>query len=254
MVTKGVTAIRSCREFTEQKIEPSVLQRVVSACEGAPTAGNLQSYAIITTQDPARLRRLAKIHLNQRPALTGAAILTFCVDVRRLSKQTGLQEEFGFFSLAGFQLAFSDAVIASWAVCLEAHAEGISHCYLGSTFYSAQRIADFLECPRGVVPAISVALGYKAQEPKNRMRFPTKQLLHSEVYSENSRDSQFGFEVEYLNKYFGELESIQEMDIKRPASVAEFISKFKYPKIDLEYASKNYLNLLKQKGFFKDDI
>lgn len=62
-----------------------------------------------------------------------------------------------------------DAILASQNVCLEAESEGLGICYLGTTTYNADRIAEVLALPEGVIPVTTVTMA----TPTNCRRRPT---------------------------------------------------------------------------------
>ena len=50
----------SVRKYTEQKVEPEKLEKILEAAHVAPTAANLQPVRIIAVQSEAGLERLGK--------------------------------------------------------------------------------------------------------------------------------------------------------------------------------------------------
>ena len=48
--------------------------------------------------------------------------------------------------------------------------------------YNTAQIAALLECPEGVVPVITLALGHPAEEGRMSERIGPEGVLHSEVY------------------------------------------------------------------------
>ena len=73
----------SCRQFSDQKIEPEILKKILKAGIHAPTGGNLQPYSIIKIEDADTTHRLAEM-CGQKFIGEAPVNLLFCIDWHRL--------------------------------------------------------------------------------------------------------------------------------------------------------------------------
>ena len=78
----------------------------------------------------------------------------------------------------------TDALLASQNACLEAEAHGLGICYLGTTLYNAGEIARILRLPKGVLPVMTVAMGYPETLPPLTDRLPLDAVVHRDTYTD----------------------------------------------------------------------
>lgn len=140
---------RSVRSYKSDPVDERLLERILEAGVRASNTGNMQVYSIVVTTDPAIRQELSPCHFGQ-PMVTGApVVLTFCVDVRRFSlwcRQRGAEP--GYDNFVWFLSGAIDAMLAAQNICLAAESEGLGVCFLGTTIYNADRIAEVLRLPR----------------------------------------------------------------------------------------------------------
>lgn len=173
----------SCRAFTKKKIPHSVVAALLEAGMQAPTGGNLQPYSIVKISKPSTTARLAK--LCGQPFLNGAPLhLIFCVDFHRLKRWAGLQ--LAPFSadraLRPFWIAFQDTVICAQNICTAADSLGLGSVYIGPIFDKMPAIRKMCRLPKGVIPVVSLAIGYPSIFPEPRKRLAASIVVHNEVY------------------------------------------------------------------------
>ena len=65
---------------------------------------------------------------------------------------------------------------------MAAEARGLGFCYLGTVMYNTRAIAELLQCPRGVVPVIAIAMGHPDEEGRHSERLGQDAVVHREVY------------------------------------------------------------------------
>ena len=157
---KTIFRHRSVRSYKSDPVDERLLERILEAGVRASNTGNMQVYSIVVTTDPAIRQELSPCHFGQ-PMVTGApVVLTFCVDVRRFSlwcRQRGAEP--GYDNFVWFLSGAIDAMLAAQNICLAAESEGLGVCFLGTTIYNADRIAEVLRLPEGVLPVTTVTLG-----------------------------------------------------------------------------------------------
>ena len=81
-----------------------------------------------------------------------------------------------------FASALVDASLCAQNICVAAEARGLGFCYLGTVMYNTAKIAELLQCPEGVVPVITIAMGHPAEQPRESERLGMDAMLHCETY------------------------------------------------------------------------
>lgn len=244
---KEISNHRSIRNFTDKPIPDQIMQQALLAATRASTIGTMQLYSMIVTTDKSLLAELSALHMNQ-PASKAPALVTFCVDVVRFEKWCNLREaDPDYKSFLWFVNGSIDALLASQNFCLEAQANGLGICYLGTTVYDTQKLIDLLNIPQGVIPITTVAVGYPANEVGLTHRLPLEAVVHYDKYQEPSN--------EQVEQFYSELESsdltqklIKENDLQ---NLAQIFTQRRYKKEDSAKLSELYISALKKQGFIK---
>ena len=167
---------RSIRKFKDLPIEKEKMDRILECGMRAPNTGNMQIYSIIVTEQRDNIEALSKLHFGQ--GATAAAFLTICVDVNRYHhwcRLRGCDEPYDNF--LWLMSGTVDATLAAQNICIAAESEGLGLCYLGTVMYNTQAIAELLELPKGVVPVVTLCMGYPAEEPALSERLPLEGVV-----------------------------------------------------------------------------
>lgn len=156
---------RSIRAYDpDRPVSDELLSDLLGQAIQAPNTGNMQIYSVIVTREPERLAAIAPAHFSQ-PAIRSAKVaLTFCLDLNRFDRWCRLGgAEPGLGNLQGFTWGVIDTAIFAQQFCTLAEMEGLGTCYLGTTTYNAEAIAEQLKLPQGVIPVITVTVGWPAE-------------------------------------------------------------------------------------------
>ena len=245
---------RSVRNFQPGRpIPDSLMTELLAAAARASTVGNMQLYSIVVTSAGSPVfGELGPCHFNQ-PAATGAgALVTFCADVHRFSMwclQRGAEP--GYDNLQWFVNGAIDALLASQNFSLEAEANGLGICYLGTTTYNAADIVRILHLPRGVVPVATVAVGYPAEPlPELTDRLPLEAVVHRDTY----RD----YTPEWIDEVWAAREASEEtarlLAENELPNLARIFTERRYTTADNLRFSRAYLDVLRGQGMFEFDL
>ena len=172
---------RSIRKFTNEKVSPELLEEIANCGLRASNTGNMQLYSVIATQEEPLRTELCGLHFGQ--CSTAPLFLTICTDVNRYHhycRVNGCDEPYG--NLLWFLSGLVDATLFAQNLCIAAETKGLGFCYLGTVNYNTEKIAELLQCPKGVVPVIALAIGHPAEEGRLSERLGCDAVLHSEVY------------------------------------------------------------------------
>jgi nitroreductase len=235
---------RSIRKYQSRAIPKEVMTRLLECASRASNTGNMQMYSIIVTQQQPLLGELCKLHFGQ--GSTAPAMLTICVDVNRYHhwcRLRGCDEPYNNF--LWLMTGTVDASLAAQNLCVAAEEEGLGFCYLGTVLYNTKAIANLLELPKGVVPVITLSLGYPDEQPSQSERLPLEGVVHSETYHDYSDD-----DIDRVHTLREEFPFNQEMVRQNHVrNLAELFTTIRYPRKDNEAISKELKDFCEQAGF-----
>ncbi len=238
-----INSHRSIRRFKDRIIETETMNRILECGMRASNTGNMQIYSIILTQDKENIEALSKLHFGQ--GSTATAFLTICVDVNRYHhwcRLRGCDEPFDNF--LWLMSGTVDASIAAQNICIAAESEGIGFCYLGTVMYNTKAIAELLQLPKGVVPVITLCMGYPNEQPALSERLPLEGVVHQEKYHDYSDE-----EIDKIHRVREEFPFNQEMVRQNGTrNLAELFTKIRYPKKDNIAVSQSLTEFVKQAG------
>lgn len=187
--------------------------------------------------------RLSELHFGQ--GSTAPVYLTLCVDVNRYHhwcRLRGCDEPYGNF--LWLMSGTVDASLAAQNICVAAESEGLGFCYLGTVMYNTRKIAALLQCPTGVVPVITLSLGYPDETPQQSERLPLEGVVHQEFYHDYSDE-----DIERVHEVRENFPFNQEMvRLNKTKNLAEIFTKIRYPKSDNESISKDLESFCREAG------
>ncbi len=249
-------AHRSIRSFTDQDIDAALLNDLLFTGLRSSSSGNMQTWSVIVTRDEANKRKLYELHLEQTMVLEAPVVLTFCADLFRMREWIRVNKaKQSFDDLLGFLTGTVDAAIAAQTISLAAESVGLGICYMGTTWWAADEIIEFLDLPQGVFPVTSLVVGYPAEDPALRDRLPLELMVHQERYQrlsdEEIRDSHAEREQKAWARY-NAMESVRqrlaEAGIRHVTDY--YTSKFKYSKELHLRVSKMLIETLQAQGLW----
>lgn len=155
-----VYARRSVRSFLPRGIEKDKLQTLLVCANAAPSAGNLQGYAIRVIRDPETRKALSRAALEQKQLVEAPVVLAFLQDKARSARKYGRRGE-ELYSL-------QDATIACAYVQLAATALGLATCWIGA--FEDDEVSRILGGGEDLVPVALLPVGYGAESPAQSPR------------------------------------------------------------------------------------
>lgn len=237
---------KTIRKYKSDKIEDSLLNKILEAGTRASTTGNMQLYSVIITKDEQMKEQIAPLHFNQPMIKDAPVVLTFCADFNRFNKWCEISKaEAGYDNFLSFMTAAIDALLVAQNVSIAAESEGLGICYLGTTTYMAEKIINVLKLPKGVVPITTITLGYPAENPEQIDRLPLKGIVHDEVYKDYSAED---IHALYADK---ESRSDNKQFVKEnnKESLAQVFTDVRYKKADNIHFSNELLKVLQKQGY-----
>jgi nitroreductase len=168
-VISTMLAHRSIRKFQTRVPSDRTIKAIVRAGQQAAFAAQL--YSVILTKD-------RKKHPFGAPLL-----FTVCVDFHKMGlimKRRGWT--WASNDLYGLLLGIQDAAYMAQNMVLAAESLGLGTCYLGHTPFAADTLAQKFKLPQRVFPLVQVAMGYPAENPPARPRYPMDFVLFEGRY------------------------------------------------------------------------
>ena len=241
---------KTIRKYKDTPISQEDLNKILTAGIRASTTGNMQVYSIVVTKDAEIKEKLAPCHFNQPMIKEAPVVLTFCADYNRFNQWCKERNaNAGYDNFLSFITGAIDALLVAQNVCVAAESKGMGICYLGTTIYTADKIIDILDLPKGVVPVTTVTLGYPNENPEQIDRLPLEAVVHYEKYKDYSN--------EVINSLYAEKEARDDnkefVKENNKESLAQVFTDVRYKKQDNVTFSKVLLEVLKKQGFMNHE-
>ncbi len=160
---------KSIRAYTDQQPSAEVIETIVRAGQQAPFAYQLGS--LLLSRDTAKNPFHAPL------------MFTVCVDVQRfecIMAQRGWKLEVNDLSL--MLLGIQDATLMAENMVIAAESLGLGSCFLGAIPYQSKRIIEAYKLPPRVFPLVGLTMGYPAEDPPTRPRYPLSFTLFEGEY------------------------------------------------------------------------
>ena len=166
---------KSIRSYTDRAPSDEVVEAVVRAGQQAPFAAQMGSFLL--SRDRARNPFHAPL------------LFTVCVDSHRLER---VMERRGWRlatnDLTLLLFGIQDAVLAAENMVVAGESLGLGSCFLGAAPYRASEIAEEYALPPRVFPVVQLSMGYPAEDPPPRPRYPLSFTLFEGRYPEFADD------------------------------------------------------------------
>jgi nitroreductase len=174
-IIEAMLARKSIRKYKPDMPSDETIEAVVRAGQQAPFAYQMGSLL---------LSRKIKKNPFHAPLL-----FTLCVDSYRhervMAKRNWplVQNDLSLL-LFGIQ----DAVLMAENMVMAAESLGMGSCFLGATPYHAEAIIKQYKLPPRVFPLVQLTMGYPAESPPPRPRYPLNVSLHEDEYHEPTEE------------------------------------------------------------------
>lgn len=142
----------SCRQFTNDPVEAGKMDRILDAIRLAPTAGNLQAYAVRVVCDKGLQNNLAICAYEQGFIAQAPVVLVFFAVPELSAKKYG-ERGIDLYSV-------QDATIACLYAQLEAFEVGLDSCWVGA--FDPRMVNHFMQAEWSWKPVSILPIGYRA--------------------------------------------------------------------------------------------
>ncbi|MBE0411098.1 MAG: nitroreductase family protein [Anaerolineales bacterium] len=165
---------KSIRKYTDQVPADEVVETVVRAGQQAPFAYQMGSL-------------LLSRHRDHNP-FKAPLFFIICVDSHRheaIMAHRGWQMVQNDLSL--LLLGIQDAALMAENMVIAAESVGMGSCFLGGVPYQAARYVEQFNLPPRVFPLVGLAMGYPAENPPPRPRYPLDFAMFEGQYPQFSQ-------------------------------------------------------------------
>jgi nitroreductase len=167
---------KSIRKYREDSPSDEVIAAIVRAGQQAPFASQL--YSILLKRKKEKLPYGAPL------------LFTICVDIHKLEtimarrKWKVVTNDY-FLLLLGIQ----DAVLVAENMVMAAESLGLGSCFLGNIPNNAHKVIEEYRLPKRVFPLVELIMGYPAEDPPPRPRYPLEFVLFEDRYPQFDDDT-----------------------------------------------------------------
>gem|GEM_PF-336810 len=175
----------SVRAFTDQPVTDELVRKVLAAAQHAPTSSNLQAYSFVVVRAPATKAKLAELAGGQDHVAKCPVFVAVCADIHRLDavlEQGGGELAKGHLEMS--MVAVIDAALCGMSASLAADSLGLGGCMIGGMRNDPVGVAEVLGLPDGVFVVFGMTLGFPADRPPSKPRYPAEGVVHWERYEE----------------------------------------------------------------------
>ena len=162
---------KSIRRYSPKRPSDETVRSVVRAGQQAPFASQL--YSVLLSRNRVK-------HPFHAPLL-----FTICVDPHKfqaIMAKRGWKLVTNDLTLLFFGI--QDASLMAENMVIAGRSLGLGSCFLGSAMYRAESIAKEYSLPTKVFPLVQLAMGYPAEDPPPRPRYPLEFTLFEGKYPE----------------------------------------------------------------------
>ncbi|MBS4538954.1 nitroreductase family protein [Clostridium sp. D2Q-11] len=161
---------KSIRKYKSDMPTDEIIQAIVRSGQQAPFA--YQCYSILLDRK------------NKHPF--GAPLqFTICVDLHKLEMIMKKRNwTIVINDLSMLIMGIQDAAYTAGNMVMAAESLGLGSCFIGATPYYAKKIVEEYKLPNKVFPLVQLVMGYPAEDPTPRPRYPMEYCLFEDQYPE----------------------------------------------------------------------
>jgi nitroreductase len=182
----GMLGHRSVRGYRPDPLPAGTLETLVAAAQSAATSSNLQTWSVVSVDDPAARAVLTEVAGGQKHIMECPLFLVFLADVGR-NDRMGIEEGTplqGMPFLETFLVAAIDAALAAQNAVVAAESLGLATVYIGALRNDIVLVAETLGLPPGTAGVFGLCVGYPkmGSEGEVKPRLPQSTILHRDRY------------------------------------------------------------------------
>jgi nitroreductase len=168
-VIQTMLAHKSIRKYTDEMPSEEVIKTIVRAGQQAPFA--YQCYSVL-------LSRKRRHNPFKAPLL-----FTICLDPHKFELIMARRKwKLVMNDVTLMLLGIQDAALMAENMVVAGRSLGLGSCFLGSALWRADKISEEYDLPKRVFPLVQLVMGYPAENPPPRPRYPLEYALFEDKY------------------------------------------------------------------------
>ncbi|MFG1297946.1 NADPH-dependent oxidoreductase [Xanthobacter variabilis] len=177
---------RTVRAYSDRPLPDGLVETLVAAAQSAPSSSNLQTFSVISVQNPETRAALSEVTGGQKHVIAAPLMLVWLADLSRL-EALGRRNDTpttGLDFLESYVVAVIDAALAAQNAVVALESLGLGCVYIGALRNKPQEVARLLGLPPNVMGVFGMCIGYPDPErPADvKPRLSQKLVLHKERY------------------------------------------------------------------------
>ena len=166
---------KSIRKYTDEIPSDEVIETIVRAGQQAPFAS--QYYSVLLSRN------------KDRNPYKAPLLFTICVDSHKFELIMARRNwKLVTNDLTLLLFGIQDAVLMAENMVIAGRSLGLGSCFLGSAPWIADKIAEEYDLPERVFPLVQLVMGYPAEDPPTRPRYPMEFTLFEDKYPKLDQD------------------------------------------------------------------
>lgn len=171
LVIQAMLDHKSIRKYTGEIPSDEVVETIVRAGQQAPFAS--QAYSVLLSRN------------RKRNPWKAPLLFTICVDYHKFELIMAKRNwKLVTNDLLLLVFGIEDASLMAQNMVVAGRSLGLGSCFLGSAPYRADKIAEEYNLPEKVFPLVQLTMGYPAEDPPPRPRYPMNFTLFEDKYPE----------------------------------------------------------------------
>jgi len=174
-VIETLVTHKSIRHYTDEIPSDEVIETIVQAGQQAPFAHQL--YSVLLSRN------------KERNPFSAPLLFTICVDSHKFECIMAKRNwKIKTNDLTVLLFGIQDACYMAQNMVIAGESLGLGTCFLGYPLTTASTIAKEYNLPKRVFPVVGLAMGYPAEDPPPRPRYPLDFVLFEDEYPELNDD------------------------------------------------------------------
>ncbi len=162
---------KSIRKYSNKPVSDEVVRNIVRAGQQAPFAS--QYYSVLLSRN------------RKRNPWKAPLLFTICIDSHKFERIMAKRNwKLVTNDLTLLFFGIEDAALMAENMVVAGRSLGLGSCFLGSAMYRADKIAEEYKLPSRVFPLVQLTMGYPAEDPPPRPRYPLDFTLFEDKYTE----------------------------------------------------------------------
>ncbi len=160
---------KSIRKYSDKAPSDEVIKTIVRAGQQAPFA--FQSCSILLSRK------------KEKNPWHAPLLFTLCVDCHKFEQIMAKRKwKLAMNDLALLMFGIQDAAYVAQNMVVAGRSLGLGSCFLGNAMHRADKIAVEYKLPSKVFPFVQLTMGYPAEDPPPRPRYPLEFTLFEDKY------------------------------------------------------------------------